>query len=287
MSKNISAWLMVVCATLLLMVGEILLAAIFGVVAVLMFSNNKKAPAKESTPKKTNPAVKTTTAKNPPVQKTSAHRQTSPVEKQDFVNPATAPDAYAFRGTVEQYFRNLLETNFPDYQVAQNASLNKGASQSTGWTCSCGSHNTGKFCVECGSAKPAESTGWTCSCGSHNTGKFCAECGSAKPAESTDRICSYGQKDTGTFCPECSSSKPATQAVVASVGTAAPLTFLLSKNGAPKLGILLCDKYLWNTEQIQATMADCKTAKIPCLRFMREFRNDANYVTDRIRKSLR
>ena len=256
-----SAWVMVGCAALLLMVGEILLAVIFGVVAVLMFSNNKKAPAKTPVAKKTTPSVKNPTpVKTPSVQKTSSHRQTSLVEKKESAVSGAAPDAYAFRGTVEQYFLTLLEKNFPDYQVAQNASLNAGASQATGWTCSCGNHNTGKFCVECGSAKPAESTDWSCSC---------------------------GQKNTGKFCPECGKSKPVSQAVVPPVGNTTPLTFLLSKNGAPTLGILLCDKHFWDTDQVQAAMNACKAANVPCLRFMREFRNDADYVTDRIRKSLR
>ena len=44
------------------------------------------------------------------------------------------------------------------------------------WTCSCGSVNTGKFCSECGSPRPASGP-WTCSCGAVNTGKFCSECG--------------------------------------------------------------------------------------------------------------
>ena len=46
-----------------------------------------------------------------------------------------------------------------------------------GWKCSnCGTENTGKFCGECGSPKPADGP-WTCSCGNQNTGKFCSECG--------------------------------------------------------------------------------------------------------------
>lgn len=50
----------------------------------------------------------------------------------------------------------------------------------TAWTCSCGaSGNTGKFCAECGSPRPA--AGWICSCGSVNKGKFCPECGAKKP----------------------------------------------------------------------------------------------------------
>ena len=52
------------------------------------------------------------------------------------------------------------------------------------WTCSsCGTEgNTGKFCTECGAARP-EDAEWTCpNCGQeHNTGKFCPNCGNAKP----------------------------------------------------------------------------------------------------------
>ncbi len=47
--------------------------------------------------------------------------------------------------------------------------------QQSGWVCSCGASNTGKFCSECGAPKP--SAEWTCSCGAVNKGKFCSECG--------------------------------------------------------------------------------------------------------------
>lgn len=47
------------------------------------------------------------------------------------------------------------------------------------WTCGCGAVNTGKFCSECGGAKP--SIDWTCGCGAVNTGKFCSECGKPRP----------------------------------------------------------------------------------------------------------
>lgn len=49
----------------------------------------------------------------------------------------------------------------------------------TEWTCACGAVNTGKFCSECGSPRPAGP--WTCSCGTVNTGKFCQECGKPRP----------------------------------------------------------------------------------------------------------
>ncbi|MEG2732127.1 MAG: SPFH domain-containing protein, partial [Clostridium sp.] len=47
------------------------------------------------------------------------------------------------------------------------------------WTCACGAVNTGKFCSECGVARP--SADWTCGCGAVNTGKFCSECGKPRP----------------------------------------------------------------------------------------------------------
>jgi membrane protease subunit (stomatin/prohibitin family) len=53
-----------------------------------------------------------------------------------------------------------------------------------GWTCpACGAKNTGKFCCECGSARPAAAQGaWHCpACGAANTGKFCSECGTPRP----------------------------------------------------------------------------------------------------------
>ena len=49
------------------------------------------------------------------------------------------------------------------------------AAPASGWVCSCGATNAGKFCSECG--KPAPSMEWTCSCGTVNKGKFCSECG--------------------------------------------------------------------------------------------------------------
>ena len=58
---------------------------------------------------------------------------------------------------------------------------------SEGWTCAaCGTNNTGKFCTECGAAKPVEAVSVCPNCGydaGEETPNFCPECGAAMNAQ--------------------------------------------------------------------------------------------------------
>ena len=82
------------------------------------------------------------------------------------------------------------------------------ATPAGGWTCVCGQVNTGKFCAECGSPKPAPSGSWICACGASCTGKFCPECGSPRPAaEWFCTECGTKNEAGAKFCAECGKKK--------------------------------------------------------------------------------
>ena len=80
------------------------------------------------------------------------------------------------------------------------------ASAAGGWTCECGTTNTGKFCSNCGKPQPAPAGSWTCECGTTNTGKFCSNCG--KPQPNAEWTCSCGTVNSGKFCANCGSPRP-------------------------------------------------------------------------------
>ena len=76
--------------------------------------------------------------------------------------------------------QNLYQMGAQQQAAAQPAPA--PASAPAGWTCSCGTSNTGKFCCNCGSPKPAPAPakcsqcGWTPDDPAHPP-KFCPECG--------------------------------------------------------------------------------------------------------------
>lgn len=156
---------------------------------------------------------KTAVLRNPNMAAATMVEAQSEAMKSAASNTATGP-MFAFAGmNMAQQAGGLSANALYEMGQKQNASNESATTENTpsganGWTCSCGKTNTGKFCEECGNAKPA-SDGWTCSCGAVNKGKFCPECGAKKPAgEPLYRCDKCGwepedPKNPPKFCPEC------------------------------------------------------------------------------------
>ena len=95
-------------------------------------------------------------------------------------------------------------------QPAVRHSEEKAASADT-WDCSCGKQgNNGKFCTDCGKARPVPVNSWTCeSCGTVNQGNFCSQCGKKRPEEVKTYCCKKcgwiisNPKELPRFCPQC------------------------------------------------------------------------------------
>ena len=102
--------------------------------------------------------------------------------------------------------QNAYQVTAPSQAMPQQAA----APAADGWTCpKCGATNTGKFCMECGTPKPAPAGSWKCpNCGAENTGKFCMECGTPKPASDTWVCPSCGHENKGKFCMEGGTPRP-------------------------------------------------------------------------------
>ncbi|WP_404328599.1 SPFH domain-containing protein [Mesobacillus maritimus] len=115
------------------------------------------------------------------------------------------------------FTQSAAETN--RYQMQQQAQQNQQANQAhqaqqghaqpaknsaDAWQCFCGHSNEGKFCSDCGTAKPQNDM-WTCECGNENSGKFCSNCGNKKPEALSCGQCGFTPSaDVNMkFCPEC------------------------------------------------------------------------------------
>lgn len=100
---------------------------------------------------------------------------------------------------------NMAQMQMQQQQQAAQAA--HAAPTANSWTCSCGNVNTGNFCTNCGSKKPAPAGEWKCSCGQSNTGNFCTNCGSKKPEANGDWTCSCGTVNKGNFCTNCGNKR--------------------------------------------------------------------------------
>ena len=99
-------------------------------------------------------------------------------------------------------FGAFSETN--RQQMQANAAAKEAAKSADSWTCKCGATVSGKFCSECGAAKPAPAGAWVCpSCGKSNTGKFCSECGTKAPVSDKWFCSECGTENSGKFCANC------------------------------------------------------------------------------------
>ncbi len=93
-------------------------------------------------------------------------------------------------------------------QAQMQSQAAKAEASKDNWTCACGNKNTGKFCAECGAAKPAPAAGWVCECGASSNGKFCSECGKPKPVDDKWFCPECGKQNKGNFCAECGTKRP-------------------------------------------------------------------------------
>ena len=109
-----------------------------------------------------------------------------------------------FMGTASQ--SNQTQMQQRQEQQKQQEQQEQQKKTEDGWTCVCGTANTGKFCQSCGKVKPQPvktDDGWTCACGAKNSGKFCSECGKPRPTDGSWLCSNCGKKNTGKFCSEC------------------------------------------------------------------------------------
>lgn len=183
-----------------------------GIVVVSMTMNPPSMP--EEISRKISELQTTATLRNPNMAAATLAGAQAESMKAAASNTATGP-MMAFAGmNMANMAGGMNAASLYAYGAAQNQAAAPRASAGggvpvLGWTCKCGHEdNRGKFCMECGSPRPAES-GWTCSCGTVNQGKFCTNCGSRRPEGAPiyrcDK-CGWEPEDPAhppKFCPEC------------------------------------------------------------------------------------
>ena len=67
---------------------------------------------------------------------------------------------------------------------------------------------------------------------------------------------------------------------------AVPVSFLLRKDDTSVLAVIVCDKHLHGRRRLRATVDACKDMGIPVQCYYSQFRNDADYVIQRLGQVL-
>lgn len=116
------------------------------------------------------------------------------------LNEGGAMNAFMGMGAANMFGSQMVGTTAA---AGAQAAAQPAQHAADAWTCSCGASNTGKFCSECGAAKPAPAGSWTCACGAVSAGKFCPECGAAKPVAACPKCGWQAEGAAPKFCPEC------------------------------------------------------------------------------------
>ncbi len=65
-----------------------------------------------------------------------------------------------------------------------------------------------------------------------------------------------------------------------------PVSFLLYRNDAPVLAIILCGSQEYRYKRVANTVSACQARGIPVQRYYREFQNQAAYVVNRIQGAI-
>lgn len=181
-----------------------------GIVVVSMTMNPPSMP--EEITRKISELQTTATLRNPNMAAATLAGAQAEAMKAAASNTATGP-MMAFAGMNMANAAGGMDASalyaMGGAQAGAGSGQGKTGTPVPGWDCRCGHRdNRGKFCMECGSPKPADA-GWTCGCGAVNQGKFCTNCGSRKPEGAPlykcDK-CGWEPEDPAhppKFCPEC------------------------------------------------------------------------------------
>lgn len=140
------------------------------------FGKKKKETRKESD------NLEDTAVENEPVAEPEAETPDMQTVASEMESMFKEPEKAEAEKEVEPEIEEDKEAVEPEVPVEEEPGEKKSAEISKKiWICkSCGTENSGKFCMECGEKKP-RSEYWQCPvCGTESKGKFCPECGTKR-----------------------------------------------------------------------------------------------------------